>query len=145
MNKTYSLFRYKEIQIDCGHCLLDHEGQCQNVHGHRYRFDLYITDTGEREESEYLIEDVVRGWLLQHWDHGMLLNRNDPKALCWAPGGPLYPDKYYLLPCNPTAENLSSFVLEKAGEIAQSTGLHQKVTRIVCWETPNCSSTAELA
>lgn len=145
MNKVHKLSCIRTVSIDAGHRLHNHEGKCRNVHGHRYRFELFITDEDPYARGVKLsIENYIEDWLMEHWDHGMLLNKEDPKAVAWAPGGMLEGDKYYLLPCNPTAENLASFVLEKANEICKKEGLHQRVFHVACWETPNCKANAEI-
>jgi 6-pyruvoyltetrahydropterin/6-carboxytetrahydropterin synthase len=81
------------------------------------------------------------GWIDQHWDHGMVVWEADDlacKAARMIPG-----QKTYLLPTNPTAENMAAFLLLDIapGEMA-NTGV--EIHKVVLWETENCFAEASL-
>ena len=33
---------YKEVQIDASHRLLHYQGKCANLHGHRWKIEVWI-------------------------------------------------------------------------------------------------------
>ena len=53
-----------------------------------------------------VIRELIYGWILDHWDHGFLLNRNDHEVIRaigpYCKGG-----SPYLMDANPTAENIA--------------------------------------
>lgn len=66
----------KHIEIDMGHRVTNHGGQCRNCHGHRYRIELFATGPiVESGSSEGMIADfsVLKSLLMevvhQQFDH----------------------------------------------------------------------------
>ena len=57
-----------------------------------------------------LIKRRLLGWLDDHWDHAFLVWEDDANAL--AAIRLVEPTKYFLLPWNPTAENMARYLLE---------------------------------
>lgn len=153
------------MEIDAGHRLVDHEGKCRNLHGHRYSFRIRFTANDLDKIGRVIdfseIKNKVGGWLESNWDHGMILNEKDPLSAwfsneevyvkeigpkfssgeCYVKS-PLYGNKYFILPANPSAENLSSYLYKIANELM--TGTNVKVTKVTCRETPNCAAMAQL-
>lgn len=163
----YTIFR--QFGIDAGHRLLDHEGKCRHVHGHRYTFLIYfqgsdldrlgrVVDFGE-------VKNKIGSWLESNWDHGMLMHEDDPITRLYKyPGdvkvytqykedgnakgdtcttfpNPFRDMKHFILPCNPTAEHLSSYLKRVSNEL-----MHDKeitIPKVICWETPNCGAIVE--
>ena len=72
----------KEIQFDAGHRLMKHEGQCSNVHGHRYRAVLHVEATGVDAVGRVLDFSTIKtgwgGWIVAAWDHAFLFQVGDP-------------------------------------------------------------------
>ena len=65
--------------ISAAHRLPGH-GQCANIHGHTYRFDVEIAgDVGAdgMVTNFHDIDREVGGWLCKHWDHAILLGPED--------------------------------------------------------------------
>ena len=141
------------IEWDAGHRVYKHEGKCAHVHGHRYRAE--ITAQAELDDIGRVIDfgilkERVGGWIDTHWDHGMLLTANDPLVQVW----PMLPvivgddldttttwsqldHKHFIMPNNPTAENIATFIGEQvAPECLEGTGVNIVAVRV--WETPNC-------
>jgi 6-pyruvoyltetrahydropterin/6-carboxytetrahydropterin synthase len=135
------------LEIDAGHRVYGHEGKCAHVHGHRYKFEIHATatelDIVGRVIDFSIIKEKIGQWLDDNWDHGMILWVSDPVSQEWiSPVTYLYGHKYFLLPYNPTAENLADFLLDKANELLKRTEV--RVFKVVCWETPNCWASAEV-
>ena len=56
-------------------------GKCQNIHGHSWWAEIFIT--GEPDENFMLIEygqlkKTIRTWIDDQWDHGAILGKDDP-------------------------------------------------------------------
>jgi 6-pyruvoyltetrahydropterin/6-carboxytetrahydropterin synthase len=154
----------KKFEIDAGHRIDGHENKCANFHGHRYVFDVYLScedlDNLGRVVDFGVVKDTLGKWLDDNWDHGMLLGKDDPYRYLWEsedltftyknPEGELisraFPMlgwmKHYILPYNPTAENLSSFLYIQANKLLNAEGI--EVSKIAVWETPNCYAEASL-
>ena len=131
----------KELFIETGHRLMNHESKCKNAHGHQYK--ICITCHAEKLDEVGRIVDFsvikreVGGWLDDHWDHGMLLQRGDNLATFLKAEG----NKVYVMEDPPTAENLATLVLRVARGLLRPFGVH--VVKVRVWETPSCFADAE--
>jgi len=120
----------KEIHFSYGHRLLGHPGKCANLHGHNGVVEVEVS--GETLDSLGMLVDfsmvktVVNNWIEQHLDHRTILKEDDPLAGILREIG----EKVFLMPENPTAENLAKLVFKAA----VSQGLQVKAVRF--WETP---------
>lgn len=127
-------FISKRLDIDAGHRLLNHEGKCRHVHGHRYGFIIKAAaeglDSVGRVVDFGVIKERVGGWLNEHWDHGFIAQDGDPIIKFLREQG----SKVFVLPVPPTAENLSAVLFERAAVLLQGTGV--TVTGVMCQETP---------
>jgi 6-pyruvoyltetrahydropterin/6-carboxytetrahydropterin synthase len=97
----------KQIEFDAAHRLLDYEGPCAVLHGHRYKVEMIfesnsLTRSGFVVDFSY-IKKVVKPWIDEHWDHGTLLNEKDALVSVLRTWG----QKVYVMDCNPTAENIA--------------------------------------
>jgi 6-pyruvoyltetrahydropterin/6-carboxytetrahydropterin synthase len=80
-------------------------------------------------------------WLELQWDHGMVLWNLDEEAI--AAVRLLPSQKLFLLPYNPTAENLALYLLTVVGpHVLQDSGV--RLTRVTVHETENGIAAAEL-
>ena len=54
--------------------------KCSNIHGHRYGLRIHFEVEREGDISTLFgdFDDKIEPWLKQTYDHGMLINRNDP-------------------------------------------------------------------
>ena len=79
------------------------------------------------------------GWLDDHWDHAFLIYEEDANAL--AAIQMVEPVKYFVMPDNPTAENMARYLLEVvAPHVLTDLGV---VTRQVSlWETSESCAVA---
>jgi len=128
------------------HRVAGHEGQCRFLHGHNYLLFVYVEaealDPVGRVIDFSDIKTRLGGWIDSNWDHTTIIWEKDIELLdAIAPfcrGG-----KPFLLPYNPTAENLARYVLEVVcPQQFEGTGI--TVTRVRIWETENCSAENKL-
>jgi 6-pyruvoyltetrahydropterin/6-carboxytetrahydropterin synthase len=122
----------REIDFCYGHRLLHYEGKCRHLHGHNGR--AIITIETESLDGQGMVIDFneikrrIQGWIDEHLDHRMILNREDPIVpLLDKQGEPMY-----LLEVNPTAENIAKLI----ADVAREQGV--PVVEVRLWETPHC-------
>ncbi|MCC2644534.1 MAG: 6-pyruvoyl tetrahydrobiopterin synthase [Burkholderiales bacterium] len=137
----FSAVRKHEIQT--GHRVYGHEGQCGNLHGHSYVFDIYCLanslDNLGMVIDFSVIKNTICNWLDDNYDHRMLLWKDDPLAkelVCLDPS-------VVIVPYNPTAENIAHYILTiVAPQVLHN--INVKVTKVVIKETARCSASCEL-
>lgn len=138
----------RKVQFCAGHRLLGHEGKCANLHGHNYLVEFHLSgseiDELGRVVDFAVIKRLFKGWIDEHWDHGFLLWDRDHNAI--EALRQVEPNRLYLLPYNPTAENIARYLLEVISpELIQSIeGYSLQVTRVVVWETENAFAQVSL-
>ena len=137
----------RRLQFAIGHRVHGHEGKCAHLHGHN--FILLLTAEREHEGLDGIgrvldfgvLKDRLGGWIERSWDHGFLLWQEDKEAIeamTWVHG-----QKYFLLPYNPTAENVGRYLLEVVGpQVLAGTGV--RLVRAVVHETENGIAEVEL-
>lgn len=126
------------IKFDAGHRVVNHESKCRTLHGHEYKAEIYATADGldslGRVIDFSVIKNVIGAWVDEHWDHNMILFKDDPNLpLIKQCDGLKSP---FVTEFNPTAENLAEFLLNKSNELLAGTGV--MVDKIKLWETSNC-------
>ena len=98
-----------------GHRLVGHEGKCQNLHGHNYVLEVYVT--GQEQDAIGRILDFkqlktrVKTWIDENWDHTFILwdqDQNGLDAIRFS-----QPHRLYEMNSNPTAENMAKHFLEE--------------------------------
>jgi 6-pyruvoyltetrahydropterin/6-carboxytetrahydropterin synthase len=141
-----SLTIMRRIKFCAGHRLHRHGGKCEFFHGHNYTADFYVTgnevDDVGRVIDFAVLKDLFKGWLDEHWDHGFVLSESDENGL--AAVRIVEPCKYYVLPYNPTAENMATYLLrEVCPQLLSGTGV--TATKVVVWETDESFAEAALA
>jgi len=157
----------REIGIDAGHRVMDHQSKCHNLHGHRYRVEAWcrgpLFAAGEQSgmvlDFGFLKEEMMRE-IDAPFDHSFIICSHDP--LCRAMFGLDDADlaravdtrverdglfhglgrdglKLCVLPTVPTAENLAKlwFDLLEPRVVARTSG-HASLVCLKVWETPNC-------
>ncbi len=135
----------KRISFCAGHRLHEHGGKCEYLHGHNYLADFYVashqTDAVGRVIDFAELKHRLKHWLDTHWDHGLILNQRDERGIQAA--RLVEPCKLYLLPENPTAENMARhLLLEICPQLLGETGV--KATKVVIWETEDSFAEALL-
>ena len=131
----------RKVTFCAGHRLLNHEGKCANLHGHNYLVEFHVTgneiDELGRVVDFSVLNRLFKGWIDEHWDHGFLLWDQDHNAIHAM--RQVHPNRLYLLPYNPTAENMARYLLDEISPtlIATIKGYDLRVTKVVVWETEN--------
>jgi 6-pyruvoyltetrahydropterin/6-carboxytetrahydropterin synthase len=134
----------RRLQFCAGHRVLGHEGKCNQPHGHNYVVYLHarsqsltpLDDVG-RVIDFAVLKEKVGGWIDQYWDHLFLVWEKDG-ALIQAMrqcGG-----KIFVLPKNPTAENLADYLLHSVCPVVIEKPV--EVFQVSIEETENCYATA---
>jgi 6-pyruvoyltetrahydropterin/6-carboxytetrahydropterin synthase len=132
----------RRIQFCAGHRVHNHESKCRNLHGHNYvaYFDAAapLDDLG-RVIDFSVLKERIGGWLDEKWDHGFLLWEQDSEAVAIVTQMP--GQKLYLMPWNPTAENMARYLLTVVcPRLLDGTGV--EITGVRMWETENCYADA---
>lgn len=127
----------RRLAFDSGHRVMRHESKCKNLHGHRYVADVTcaakeLDDLG-RVVDFSVIKTLVGGFVDEYWDHGLLVNHDD-RALIELAAKEGW--RLYVMPNNPTAENLAEALFNHATKLLGATDVEVLSVRI--YETPNC-------
>ncbi len=111
----------KEFRFEMGHALHGYDGLCKNIHGHSYR--LFVTVIGtpiteENNKKQGMVIDfgdlkrIVNNEIVDKFDHALVLNKSQKKEIIKVDNSPLF-DRYYLLPYQPTCENMVADFAER--------------------------------
>jgi 6-pyruvoyltetrahydropterin/6-carboxytetrahydropterin synthase len=135
----------RRLQFCSGHRVHGHEGKCRHLHGHNYVVMLTASadalDNLGRVIDFSVLKARLGGWIDQHWDHGCVIWDGDTEAQAAVLA--CQPAKLFLLPSNPTAENMADYLLRVVGpEVLADTGIGLTAVRL--WETENCYADATL-
>ena len=140
-----SLTIMRRIKFCAGHRLYLHGGKCEHFHGHNYVADFFVS--GDQVDSVGRVVDFAelkarfKGWLDAHWDHSFLISQEDSNAEQAL--RMVQPMRYFVLPYNPTAENMARYLLENASpDLMIGTGA--RVTAVRIWETEDSYAEASL-
>jgi 6-pyruvoyltetrahydropterin/6-carboxytetrahydropterin synthase len=121
----------QQIDFCYGHRLLNYEGKCRYLHGHNGR--AVISLEGEQLDHRGMLVDFtdikrsLRTWIDQELDHRMIMHQDDPLL----PVLQSHQQPVYVIPHNPTAENIARLIFERAH------GFGFPVVEVVLWETIN--------
>ena len=126
----------RRVRFCAGHRLFRHGGKCEFFHGHNYTADFYVT--GEEVDPVGRVIDfaelkrILKGWIDENWDHSFILCDQDHNGIQAIKL--VEPCKYFLLPYNPTAENLARYLLhEVCPKLLSAVGVH--AVKVIVWET----------
>lgn len=139
----------RQIKFCAGHRLLGHEGKCANLHGHNYVAQFYVTGSETDELGRVVdfsvINKLFKGWIDEHWDHGVLLWDEDQEAVKAV--SMMETNRLFCMPYNPTAENMAKYLLCEVAPslVKQIQGYDVTVTKVVIWETENSAAMVSLA
>jgi 6-pyruvoyltetrahydropterin/6-carboxytetrahydropterin synthase len=146
-SSTTQLSLIRQLRFCAGHRLYKHESKCAFFHGHNYRVDIEVVGQGGGTEVDAVgrvvdfsqIKQRMLGWLDAHWDHAFIVFEQDENAL--AAVQMVEPTKYFVLPWNPTAENMARYLLEVVGpEVLGDLGVVAREVRV--WETEESCAVA---
>ena len=121
---------YKEVQIDTSHRLLHYKGKCANLHGHRWKIEVWME--GEPDPStQILIDYSLIKQVINKYDHQIILNREDPMV-------PRIEEFHPVIttPGEPTSELMAAIIRDDLTAVCRERGIKAKVTKIRVWESP---------
>lgn len=147
---TTHLALIRQLRFCAGHRLHRHESKCAFFHGHNYRVDIEVVAAAGGSEVDSvgrivdfsLIKHRMLSWLDANWDHAFLIFEDDANAL--AAIRMVEPTKYFVMPFNPTAENMARYLLEAvAPGVLGDLGVVAR--KVAVWETDEACAVASLA
>lgn len=125
----------QQIEFCYGHRLLDYEGNCRHLHGHNGVAVIVIEGPVLDHRGMLLdfsdIKRSLRTWIERELDHRMILRQDDPVL----PALRELQEPVYVVPDNPTAENIAKLIYEHAR------GEGFPVIEVSLWETPKSYAT----
>lgn len=105
----------KSIEIESGHMLSKHSGNCRFPHGHSRRIDIVVV-SDELDAADMVCDfkalKAALAPFLAEWDHALCLNTADPQFahLQNAYGARVVPFPN----CDPTSERMAQVVFSEA-------------------------------
>lgn len=129
----------KKYETETGHRLINYNGKCAHLHGHRYQWEATIihedlTPTGFIIDFKDL--KVAMEHILEPYDHALVLHKDDPLLLGGVGRLRATNDEHarlILLDVNPTVENMTCIIGEELAAYFENTTYH--VERVKCHET----------
>lgn len=104
----------KEFKFEMAHALNAYDGDCRNIHGHSYEFNVTLIGSASRDEGSPKngmlmdfgdLKKIVRTHIVDPFDHAFVINEQSPYRALFEQGGqPL--EKLVVVPFQPTSENL---------------------------------------
>jgi 6-pyruvoyltetrahydropterin/6-carboxytetrahydropterin synthase len=134
----------KRFELDAGHRLSKHNFDCQNLHGHRYQFEIRVE--GETDISTGMIVDFahVKEPVMDAFDHNFILNRDDPILSVRDELEKQQDKEFYLIDGEPTAENIAEETLDLIlDNLTPEEEERISQLQVQLFETPNSSVTRE--
>lgn len=138
----------RRIQFCYGHRVHQHESKCATLHGHNGVVFIHACapkglDKIGRVIDFSVLKETMGKWIDEHWDHTMILFKDDVSTIELINKAP-HKKPSYILDTNPTAENLANHLLyEVAPKLLKGHGVI--VNKIVFWETENCFAEVEVS
>lgn len=135
----------------------NHDGHCRLIHGHNWGFDFTFC-CDQLDDNGFIIDvgklSDIKAWLVDKFDHTLLLNETDPYLKLFFQVLEDYHDKGQVVPLakivvvpNCGMEGLAKYVLTQAEYCLDQ---FERMTRgltickVVCWEDSKNSATFEL-
>ncbi|MDD1666839.1 MAG: 6-carboxytetrahydropterin synthase [Methanomicrobiales archaeon] len=123
---------YKEVFFDASHRLLHYEGKCRNLHGHRWRVEVWLRGEPDSETGILVDFNVIKE-VIERFDHQVILNREDPMVGCLEQFQPVVTTVG-----DPSSELLAGEIRRLLDAECHLTGTGARVTRIRVWESDTC-------
>lgn len=123
---------YKEVFFEATHRLVHYQGKCFRLHGHQWRVEVWI-DGSVDEQTQILIDFNCIKNIVNHFDHQVILNENDPMVSCI--------QQYHEVvttPADPTSEHLAAIMADMINQEAKQSGINANVKKIRIWESTSC-------
>ena len=121
---------YKEVHIDTSHRLLHYIGKCANLHGHRWKVEVWIE--GEPDPvTQILLDYNLIKQVIDKFDHQIILNRDDPMVPCIQKYQPVITTQG-----DPTSELMAAIIRDDLYVLCREMGIKATVSKIRVWESP---------
>jgi 6-pyruvoyltetrahydropterin/6-carboxytetrahydropterin synthase len=130
----------KEFEIDYAHRLLDYDGNCARVHGHRAKIVVFIKSEELNAEAMVVdFRDIKEAMMetIELFDHRLLLSKDDPlRKLLPRDEVFFFADftSHTVKGINPTAEVLAHTIFSALKD------RNFPVFRVEFWETPGAKA-----
>ena len=122
---------YKEVEFDASHRLLHYAGKCHNLHGHRWKVEVWIE--GGPDPVSCIVLDYARiKQVVQRFDHQIVLNEADPMVAAIEAFHPVITTRG-----DPTSELLAKIIADDLDAECRNARVAARVTSIRVWESPN--------
>jgi 6-pyruvoyltetrahydropterin/6-carboxytetrahydropterin synthase len=138
----------RRIKFCAGHRLHQHGGKCEFFHGHNYIADFYVSAENVDEVGRVIdfsdLKRVFKGWIDENWDHSFLVSAEDSNGQNALKQ--IVPCRYFVLPYNPTAENMARYLLTVVAPQLQQQfpDYDVQITKVVVWETEDAFAEVSL-
>lgn len=123
---------YKEVHFDASHRLLHYKGKCANLHGHRWKVEVWIDGSVDNDTCILIDYNTIKT-IVERFDHQIILNQDDPMVPCIQQF-----QKVITTPGDPTSELLAFLIRETIEKECNAPGREIKVTKLRVWESPTC-------
>ncbi len=123
---------YKEVFFDASHRLLHYEGKCRNLHGHRWRVEVWLAGTVGPGTGILVDFNLIRE-VVERFDHQVILNREDPMVACLERFQPVVTTEG-----DPSSEVLAGEIRNLLERECRPGEGGARVTRIRVWESDTC-------
>ena len=123
---------YKEVSFDASHRLLHYDGKCRNLHGHRWRVEVWLAGEIDKKTGILVDFNVIRD-VVERFDHQVILNREDPMVACLEKFQPVVTTEG-----DPSSEVLAGEIRKFLDRECQLGGGGARVVRIRVWESDTC-------
>jgi len=121
---------YKEEHIDTSHRLLHYIGKCANLHGHRWKVEVWIE--GEPDPvTQILVDYNLIKKVIDKFDHQIILNKDDPMVPCIQKYQPVITTHG-----DPTSELMAAIIRDDLYVLCREMGIKATVSKIRVWESP---------
>lgn len=138
----------RRFTFSAGHRLAFHEGGCSELHGHNYTVEVtFSRHDGSLDENGMVVDfgivkRAIGDWLDANWDHALVLEADDTKAIEAAGAAPF---RMYTMSGPPTAENMARYLLEDIiPPLLEKHVPDVEAEQVVVWENENSKATASL-
>ena len=137
----------RSFEFDYGHRVLGHENKCRNLHGHRGKALVTLSNNDKLDNLGRIIDfsvvkELIGTWIDRNWDHNLLLNEDDPIFSVinnYINATSDFQRTPYLMKYgNPTAENMARELFDIIGIILHHNKKELRCVNVTLYETPNC-------
>lgn len=127
----------KRFEFPAGHRLLGYNGKCRNLHGHSFVAEVCVS-AQHVDKMGFVVDFTsishwLKDWIDTHWDHALIINRQDTKLLKFLKS--IDKTKYYLLDANPTTENMAKHLYTQMHTLFIPSSPRIEISWVRIWES----------